>query len=66
MSNWFFEHPYLTFILAVFVISVINNLGTSFLALFKKEKQEGPVELKINVPEEVLINTDPASDDVVH
>jgi len=38
--NWFYEHPYLAFILGIFLISVINNISINFLEIFKKQNSQ--------------------------
>lgn len=56
--NWFYEHPYLTFILGIFLISVINNIGINFLEIFKKQKNQ-TFNLKVDQNDEKL-------DDLIH
>ena len=48
---WFLTHPYLTFILGIFLLSVINNTIQGILDVFrspkvKEETHEPPPEAK--------------------
>jgi len=65
MTEWCLQHPYLTFFIAV---SLISNLSTIFLKMIEIFVKPNPTTINMSVDPNKLLRIDSARDDdnIVH
>ncbi len=50
MKDWCLQHPYMTFVLALFVIASATSVLNQLLSLFKKPDPPPTVNMKVELP----------------